>query len=142
MKVKEFMTPSVHTVTLDMTVREAIEKLTSNQISGAPIVDSSQKVVSVVSEGNLLKLAAGKNLDKKISQVIGQLPKSESLIHLSSASSFIDAYRLFLANSVHRIIIMDANGKLQGIVSRSNVLRILVSTAKDALPTEENVKKK
>ena len=137
MKVKNFMTSDVHTVTLDMTVREAIERLTKNEISGAPVVDNVQKVISVVSEGNLLKLAAGKNLDKKIGACLDQLPKTENLISLSSSSSFIDVYRLFLSNPVHRIIIMDANGKLQGIVSRSNVLRILVSSDKEAIAAEK-----
>jgi predicted transcriptional regulator len=33
---------------------------------------------------------------------------------------------LFLTHSVHRIIVIDNNWKLQGIVSRSNLLRMLV----------------
>ena len=128
MQVKEFMTADVHGITLEMTVRDSIVMLTQNKVSGAPVVDSSNHVVSVVSEGDLLKLAAAKLLDKKISACLDHLPKANKLISLSVSSSFIEAYRLFLTNSVHRIIIMDAAGKLQGIVSRSNVLRIIVKS--------------
>jgi len=137
MNVKNFMTSEVHKVTLDMTVRKAIVLLTSNKISGAPIVDHLQNVVSVVSEGNLLKLAAAKSLDKLISDCLNQLPKTSSLITLSTSSSFADVYRLFLSNPIHRIIITDANGRLQGIVSRSNVLRILVGNGGDSAKTSE-----
>ncbi len=129
MKVKDFMTADVHCVTLDMTVKQAISVLTTNKISGAPVVDNSQKVISVISEGSLLKLAAAKFLDKSVASCLGQLPKTESIVSLPSSSTFIEVYRLFLSSPVHRIIITDSNGRLQGIVSRSNVLRILVSTS-------------
>ena len=135
MNVKDFMTANVQCVTLDMTVKQAITVLTTNKISGAPVVDNSQKVISVISEGSLLKLAAAKFLDKSIASCLSHLPKTESIISLSSSSTFIEAYRLFLTNPVHRIIIADSNGRLQGIVSRSNVLRILVN---NSVPKEKD----
>lgn len=128
MDVKDFMTSNVVTVTLKMTVREAIIMLTTSKISGAPVVDLANKVVSVVSEGSLLKLAAAKKLDKSIESCLSLLPKESKLVTLSTKSTFIDVYRLFLASPVHRIIVADANGHLQGIVSRSNILRIIVNT--------------
>ncbi len=131
MNVKKFMTSDVHTVNLEMSVREAIEVLTLHKISGAPVIDANNRVISVISEGDLLKMAAAKLLDRKIGSCLSHLVKTEQLISLSVSHNFIDVYRLFIAKPVHRIIIMDGNGRLQGIVSRSNVLRIIVKSGKD-----------
>jgi CBS domain-containing protein len=128
--VENIMTTQVHCVTPTMTVREAIQLLTTNKISGAPICDPNQKVLSVVSEGNLLKLAATMGMEAKISLCMSQLPKEDSLVTSKRGDPFTDVYKKFLTKSIHRIIVTDANGKLQGIVSRSNVLRVLVDAGK------------
>jgi CBS-domain-containing membrane protein len=40
--------------------------------------------------------------------------------------SFVEIYKMFLNKSVHRIPVIDGSGKLKGLVSRSNVLRLLL----------------
>ncbi len=137
MIIKRFMTEHVHSITLEMTVRQTIEKLMSHHVHGAPVVDNNNRVISMISEGDLLKLAAAKFLDKKIANCLEHLPKTENLISLSMNNTFIEVYRLFLNHSVHRIVIMDANGRLQGIVSRNNVLKILLKSGKDAVGSED-----
>lgn len=120
------MTTQVSSVTATMTVRDAILLLTSKKVSGAPVVDNMQVVVSVVSEGDLLKLAAAVGLDKTIGQCLDRLPKEKQLITARAQDTFTDVYKVFLTKPIHRIIVTDANGRLRGIVSRSNVLRVLV----------------
>lgn len=132
MRIETFMTSEVFSVSPEMTVRDVIGLITTKRISGAPIVDSMQKVISVVSEGDLLKLAAGGAMEKTIASCLGKLPKTERLMALKKTDSFTDAYKMFLSHPIHRIIITDDNGRLQGIVSRSNVLRLLVDTKSDA----------
>jgi predicted transcriptional regulator len=132
LKVEAIMTSDVQGVHTEMTVRAAILMLTKFKVSGAPVVDSLGHVVSVVSEGDLLKLAATVGLDKPISFCLQKLVKVEKLITLKKTSSFSEAYTTFLSHPVHRIIIVDAAGKLQGIVTRSNILKALCSS--DAQP--------
>lgn len=124
--VETIMIPNVFAISLQMTVKEAILLLVEKRIGGAPVVDNSLKVVSVVSEGDLLKLAAFSGLDKKIGACVDKLVKSDKLITIKKTDSVTDAYKLFLANAVHRLIVADDNGKLQGIVSRSNILKVFV----------------
>ena len=128
LKIESIMTSAVRHVSPEMTVREAITLLTNHNVSGAPIVDTGGHVISVVSEGDLLKLAATVGLEKPISFCLQKLPKAEKLITLKRSSAFSEAYMLFLSHPVHRIIVIDSNGKLQGIVSRSNILRVLVAS--------------
>ncbi len=127
-KIETIMTSAVRHISPEMTVREAIMLLTSHEISGAPVVDNFGKVLSVCSEGDLLKLAATTGLDKSINSCLGKLATTEKLITLKKTATFSEAYVLFLTKHVHRIIITDSNGKLQGILSRSNILRVLCAS--------------
>ena len=133
--VEDFMTPVVFSVLPGMTVREAIHLLVSNKISGAPIVDSTLKVISVLSEGDAMKLAATGKLDLKISTFLDQLVPTDKLINVTKTHTFVHVYRLFLRNPVHRIFVTDGVGKIQGIVSRSNILGTFVH---QNVPTEKS----
>lgn len=114
-----------------MSVRQAIKLLTHYQISGAPIIDNLQKVISVMSEGDALKLAAQPGgMDKLIGACLDQLPKTDKLITTRASNSFADVYKQFLHHPFHRILVVDGGGKLVGLVSRSNILRLLVETPK------------
>lgn len=136
LKVEDIMTSNVMGVPPEMTVREAMQLLSTHRISGAPVVNNMNKVLSVLSEGDLLKLAATEGLDKTISACLPRLCKTENLMTLKKTSTFSEAYMMFLSKTVHRIIVIDGNGNLQGIVSRSNVLRVICSTS-DAPATQQ-----
>jgi CBS-domain-containing membrane protein len=123
--VEQIMTSDVHCVLTDMTVRDAIQLLLQHRIAGAPVIDSNKKVMSVVSEGNLLKLASTVGMSKTIYQCLIKLTKTDKLITLQKKDTFMSVYRKFLTTQVHRIIVVDDRGRLEGIVSRSDVLRII-----------------
>ena len=88
-----------------------------------------KKVMSVVSEGDLLKLAASVGMAKTIYQCLIKLPKTDKLITLTKTDTFTMVYRKFLSTPVHRLIVVDDKGRLEGIVSRSDVLRVLTDQA-------------
>lgn len=135
MLVEQVMVTNVRSISSEMTVRQAIQELLKNSISGAPVIDSQKKVLTVVSEGDLLKLAASMGLEKTIYQCMLKLTKTDKLITAKRTDKFTDLYRKFLSNSVHRLIVVDEKGRLEGLVSRSNVLRALVDPANPLNPT-------
>lgn len=57
LRIRDIMTRQVVTLEPQMTLREAMEILTERHVSGAPVV-SGQKVVGVISAGDLLSFAA------------------------------------------------------------------------------------
>ncbi len=129
--VEDMMIKKVHRVRLDMTIHKAIGLLLENKISGAPVVDSLNKVITVVSQTDLMKLAPKVGLSAVIANCLDHLPKVIVCLHKSA--SFTEVYKTFLAHPIHRIVIIDDSRRLQGIVSRSNVLRILYGNDSDAL---------
>lgn len=134
--VATIMRTHVHCVTTDMTVREAIEVLLVNSISGAPVVDNGKKAMSVVSQGDLLKLAATVGLDKTIFQCMMKLIKTDKLLTIDKTVPFPTVYKKFLTNPVHRFIVVDSMGRVEGIVSRSSVLKMLVKPPEPAKTAE------
>jgi|GEM_PF-1320262 len=124
--VQDVMTSMVHKVTPDMKVYQVIELLTRYSISGAPVVDQNDTVISALSEGDLLRLAASDGLDKTIAHCLPHLPPTDKLITLEKHQSFAEAYKLFLKHSLHRIVVVDGNGRINGIVTRADILRLFV----------------
>lgn len=57
LKLRDIMTRDVATVTIDMTVRDAMGVLTARHVSGAPVVEG-ERVVGVVTAADLLALVA------------------------------------------------------------------------------------
>lgn len=124
------MTSDVYCVTTEMTIQDSIKLLLDHSIRGAPVVDSAKKVISVITEGDLLKLASSIGLSKTVGQCLFALVQTDELVTMKKDASFAEVYKKFLSTSVHRIIITSESGKIQGMVSRSNVLRILYGPEK------------
>jgi len=123
--VQDIMSATVKTITGDMTVREAIKVLIENKISGAPLMDGLHGILSVVTQGDLLMLAAVVGLDKTLGTCTKHLPATGKVVTLSRKDTVADAYKKFLSSKLHRLIVVDDTGKLQGIVSRSDILKHL-----------------
>lgn len=124
--VAEIMTAAVHRVRPEMKISEVVELLTRYMISGAPLVDHLDTVLSVISEGDVLRLAAAHGLDATIASCMDQLPKAHRLITAEKHHTFTDVYKLFVKHSLHRIIVVDGNGRLHGLVTRADILRLFV----------------
>ena len=118
------MTTKVHCVTPEMKVSEAIGLLLSHRIHGAPVVDSLKKVISEINESDLLKLAT-KGLNRTIGACLESLPKFQQLDIFKRQAPFAQIYREFLTKDFNRIIIVDDIDRLQGLISRSDILRVL-----------------
>ena len=57
MNAKDVMTTEVVTVSPETTVQDVAKILSEKGISGAPVVDANQRLVGIVSEGDLLHRA-------------------------------------------------------------------------------------
>ncbi|MCA9463095.1 MAG: CBS domain-containing protein [Nitrospira sp.] len=85
-----------------------------------PIVDGSSKLVGIVSEFDLLKaLRKGKNLDEVLAGEI-MTPNPVSVTQDTNVLTLIDVLQ---NNHLIRVPVVDAIGKLIGIVARRDLLR-------------------
>ncbi|KAL9265193.1 CBS domain-containing protein [Drosera capensis] len=147
--VADFMTKKekLHVVKPSTTVDEALEALVDNRISGFPVVDDDWNLVGVVSDYDLIALDSisgsrstknsmfpevdsswkvfneiQKLLNKTDGQVIADVMTPAPLV-VRETTNLEDAARLLLKTRYRRLPVVDADGKLVGIITRGHVIR-------------------
>jgi len=123
LRVEEMMTIDVVAVTPVMTLKEVVKLFLERRISGAPIIDQNGNVISVISQTDLIQFIALDGMAGQVNQYLKKLPKTENVVSVRKTDLFKDVFKEFLIKPVRRIIVVDDNGRLQGIVSKSNLLR-------------------
>jgi CBS domain-containing protein len=146
MRARDVMTSRVVTVTEDASVPEVAKLLADRGISAVPVVDHENRVIGMVSEGDLLhRIETGTErhrawwLDMVAStnRLALDYIKSHSgsvrdvmtrdVISVADTTPVADIAILLEANRIKRVPVL-RDGKLVGIVSRANLVRALAMT--------------
>ncbi|MEP2669390.1 MAG: CBS domain-containing protein [Cyclobacteriaceae bacterium] len=107
----------------DQTIQEAIDIIIDKRISGAPVLDSTGKLVGMLSEKDCLKIIVDQayhNLpieSKKVSDYMTADVKT-----VPPDSDVVSAANQFLHSPIRRMPVVD-NGVLKGQISRRDILR-------------------
>jgi len=149
MKVADIMVRSVISVRPDASVREVASLMLERRISGVPVVDDAQRVLGIVSEGDLIRRpeietdhapsgwlslflsneerARGfvKSHGRKAREVMTQ-----PAICVAPDTPLTDVVRLMERHRVKRLPVVE-QGKLAGLVTRADLLRALVARQAD-----------
>ncbi|NNF44884.1 MAG: CBS domain-containing protein [Phycisphaerales bacterium] len=142
--IAEIMTHNPICVTPTMTVRELAALLDADEISGVPVVDAQNRIVGVVSKTDLLHYCLDASLrsdrsffetltdgldpdelseiDVEALGVIEQFMSTEP-VTVSQEDSIFSVARRMTGTGVHRVIVTDEFGRVEGIVSALDVLR-------------------
>lgn len=132
--VDQMMTSPVVSFVLTTTVKEAIYVLLTRRISGAPVLDQAGRLITVVSEADLMKFSALGGLHSPLLDFRDKLVPTASVVTVRPTETFKDVFKQLLTNPVRRVIVVDAVGKVQGIVSRANILRTFLQSEGYELP--------
>ncbi|KAJ0096602.1 hypothetical protein Patl1_28644 [Pistacia atlantica] len=147
--VGDFMTTKedLHVVKPTTSVDEALEILVEKRITGFPVIDDDWKLVGLVSDYDLLALDSisgggradnsmfpevdstwktfnevQKLLGKTNGKMVGDLMTPAPVV-VRETTNLEDAARLLLETKYRRLPVVDADGKLVGIITRGNVVR-------------------
>ncbi len=157
MRVMDVMTTDVITVDPDTSVQAVAQLLSERGISGVPVVDAANRLVGIVSEGDLLhrvetgterrpQRPAGRRgswwLDtirspqelardylKSHGRTAGDVMTRE-VISVADTTELADVAMLLETKRIKRVPVL-SDGKLVGIVSRANLVRALAATKSD-----------
>jgi CBS domain-containing protein/rubredoxin len=111
----DVMTPEPLTFTADTTVHEAAAVLSEHRISGAPVVNDKGKIIGIVSEYDLIARTGVTVRDVMTRDVI-TVPETAT----------VDRVRAQLVTQrLKRVPVVDAQGKLVGLISRADLVREL-----------------
>ncbi len=127
-KVKDIMVHPVISVNPDMPIFDAIRLLASRNVSGLPVVDADLRLVGLLSEKDVLNLlyenldAAGKTVRDYMTTPVVSFDVNDNLVALCDC----------LEHNAFRRIPVTQNGRLTGIVSRSEVIRAILALKHEA----------
>ncbi|KXZ49688.1 hypothetical protein GPECTOR_20g545 [Gonium pectorale] len=135
------------------TVDSALELLVANRITGLPVVDPDNRVVGVVSDFDLLALDSmgrvnedqnlfpsadqswqafkevkkmlAKSAGKKIKDVMTPQP-----ITVRPETNLNDATSILITKKIRRLPVVDAEGRLVGLISRGNIVKAALAARK------------
>lgn len=133
LKVKDVMTRGVITIPQNASVRQAVEMLADNDVSGIAITSDNDELIGVVSETDIVRiftedLETEEDLDKiKVNQIM-----TTPAITISRDEDLREACKLMCKNNVHRLIIQQEvkRGKEtkyfpSGILSISDIVKVI-----------------
>ena len=157
MRAMDVMTTNVITVEPNTSVQELATLLSERGISGVPVVDRDNRLVGVVTEGDLLHRAetgtewrvqrrrarwldtfasdqeAARDYVKAHGRVVREI-MTRDVISVADTTELADIATLLETKRIKRVPVL-RDGKLVGIVSRANLVRALAMTRSE--PTIE-----
>jgi CBS domain-containing protein len=155
MKVQELMTPDVITISNDASLKEAARRMIEAGVSGLVVTDEAGTVEGVITEGDFVKSEAGRRAEKRAhllrwftrqdeapsgEQQVGDVMTSD-VISLSPEADHVEAARLMQESAIKRVPII-SEGRLVGIVSRSDILRAFIRSDEAILQEINHVMRK
>ena len=121
LSVAEVMTTDVIVVSIEARLDEAQELLVECGIHGAPVIDGAGRLQGVVSQTDLLRAAKkGMTPDSAVSRVM-----SRTAYAVRPETDAAAAAAQMIGNSMRRLIVVDHELKLVGIVAALDLLRLL-----------------
>jgi CBS domain-containing protein len=145
-RVREIMTPGPKKVSTTTPLDEVARLLLSSAFTGLPVVDEENSPVGVIAQGDLiykagmpmrLGLLAETDRDK-VGAILETLATKQAkevmtkpAINIAEDKLVTEAVDLMLKKQVKRLPVVDADGKLVGILSRVDVFRAAMKECPD-----------
>jgi len=121
--VKDVMATNIVSVTPQTPIYEAAELLIGHNITGLPVIDADGRLVGILSEFDMLRLLIEGEIKKgqKVEDFM-----SPHVITFEDTISAIEVCEFFLNNPNKRRVPIIHEGKLVGIVTRGDIVRLIV----------------
>lgn len=142
MNVSEVMTKDPVTIGADASLKDVARLFDQHRISGLPVVGHEHEVLGVVSEADIIVREAGAEEAKTgwsgllarfgggarpIARTAGEAMSSPA-VTIRPEARVAEAARMMLDGDIKRLPVVDADGRLVGIVTRADLVRAFTRT--------------
>jgi CBS domain-containing protein len=138
LRVLDVMTTEVVTANPLDGFKEVARRLYETGVSALPVVDEDGRVLGVVSEGDLLVKEGGEHkgsllhpkktrrLTSKAEATVAAQAMTEPAVTITADATVAEAARVMYKRGVKRLPVVDSDGRLLGVVSRHDVIKVFV----------------
>lgn len=141
-RVTEFMSHPVTTISADTRLAEAAHCMVTGRISGLPVVDRQDRLLGLVTEADFLR-AVGVPCHhpacsvwqtlKSIFSHTSDMQQADDLVSDLMVNQVItvrpeqtlrDVFEVMKKNRIKRVVVCDAQRRVRGIVTRSDMIKV------------------
>jgi CBS domain-containing protein len=135
LSVGDVMTREVCVVRRSTPLKEVARQLVEHGVSALPVLDEEDRLLGVVSEADLVGRASSDVRGDRWRRPFRRLPPSGGnakdlmttpVITVSAGTAVSRAARLMQARGVKRLVVVDPEGRLVGVVSRADLVRVFL----------------
>jgi CBS domain-containing protein len=125
----DVMTRNVLTIQEGTSTEEVLKILINRKITGMPVVDSQGKMIGIVSEYDIIRQLSSR---KKVVSEDFQAPVeySKAVDSINQSATLAEVVDRFVKAKYRRLPVTDSDGKLLGIITRRDLMRIFYYRAK------------
>lgn len=128
LRVGNLMTVDPVVIDGEASAHEAELLLKTYRITGLPVVQAGE-VVGVISQTDLLNARSSELIGANWDRVKVRHLMSQPAVTVHLATTVRRAARLMLDDHIHRVVVVDADGAPIGVLSTSDLLRVLLPDA-------------
>ncbi|MFT5419290.1 MAG: CBS domain-containing protein [Candidatus Endobugula sp.] len=122
--VTDFMDNTPHAVSASTSIKEAVSIMLKQGIIGVPVIDDDDKLIGYLSEQDCVKDMLNSAFYSEEPGPVSSAMQTE-VMSVTPETSIVEIAQTIIANRPKNYPVV-SNGKLVGIISRSDVLRALV----------------
>jgi CBS domain-containing protein len=126
LQAKDIMTKQVICIRINTPILEAIQLMANNNVTGIPVVEKDLTLVGMLSEQDVLRLFH--TFDDEKDRTVNDF-MTQPVIHFEENEPLLDVCYCLRDNSIRRVPIT-LNGKVKGVISRSDILKYILKQSK------------
>jgi CBS domain-containing protein len=128
---KDVMSTEIITITKDATMQHVIRLLVTRGITGLPVVSDDMELLGIVTEKDVLKMLYNRNVTIKSAEDL----MTPNVTSFDENEDLISVFKGLVENNFRRVPIL-SQGKLAGIISRTDIIKFLSKSAAKPAETE------
>ena len=135
LEAKDIMTRDLICIHKDTPIFQAIDLMAKNNVTGIPVVENDMTLVGILSEQDVLRLfhTYEDEKDRTVNNFMTQ-----PAIHFEENEYVLDICYCLRDNAIRRVPVT-SNGKVVGVISRSDILKCIIRLWKENIVMAEKV---
>jgi CBS domain-containing protein len=113
----------------EMNMEDALKLLVNNRITGLPVVNTKGEMVGILSEYDIIQ-KVGQGPAVSTESFKGNLPYTKIVEAVREDTPLNEILDRFISAKCRRLPVLDGSGRLVGIISRRDVMKVLYYRAK------------